>query len=81
MGPDELAEFGYAAFGTHLGWRTIGGEPLPPWPELGPRIRNALRVFAAVVAREPLAPLEDEPPLLPEDDVIPVSVDAPCSAP
>ena len=35
------AKRAYEAYGAHVGWLAVSGQPMPTWEALQPRIRNA----------------------------------------
>ena len=44
MKPEQIetyAETAYHRYGDAVGWRAVGGHPMPRWSELAPRIRGA----------------------------------------
>lgn len=52
--PTELGQLAYKAYGAAVHGRSVRGEPLPPWAELGRNVQNAWEVAAEAVARKAL---------------------------
>jgi hypothetical protein len=45
-GDTDFGKVAYDAYLHHVGYRSIHGEPLPEFPDQGPRIKNAWRLAA-----------------------------------
>lgn len=52
--PTELGQLAYEAYAGSVFGRSVRGEPLPPWEELGPKVQNAWEIAAEAVARKAL---------------------------
>lgn len=61
---EASARRAYEAYGTSVGWRSVRGDPMPSWPALPLRIRDAW-IAADLASRAPSTVPSSPPPLDP----------------